>query len=334
MFDVITVGVVTRDIFIKSDDFSVVESKQSISEELECLPLGAKIEVNKLLLSTGGGATNAATTFVRQGLRAACITKIGGDEIGKELLASLQKEGIDLSLVRTQADAQSAESVILINAAGERSILVYRGSAGDIRQDDIDFSLLHTKWISVFSLAGDLDTLRAIVSFAQQQTIHIAWNPGAREIAHSVESCRDILSGVSLVVMNREEAAAFTNEQPENSEKIFSALRHYVKGIIVITDGSQGVTVSDNTTRYHAGIFAEQKIADRTGAGDAFGSGFTSAIIAGMSIADAIRLGSANATAVVEAVGAKTGILTREEFSTNSRWKVLPVITTPVSVTH
>jgi ribokinase len=334
MFDVVTIGVVTRDIFIKSNDFSVVESKRPIAEELECLPLGAKIEVNKMLLSTGGGATNAATTFVRQGLHAACITKIGGDEIGKELLASLQKEGIDTSLVRTQANAQSAESVILINAAGERSILVYRGSVGDVRKTDIDFLTLQTKWISVFSLAGDLETLRAVVAFAQEHSVKIAWNPGAREIAQGIGACQDILAGVAILVMNREEAAAFTGRSAAQEEEFFAVLRQFTRGVIVITDGSRGVMVNDSMTLYQAGIFTEQKIEDRTGAGDAFGSGFTSAIIAGMQIPEAIRLASANATAVVEAVGAKTGILTKEAFLADPRWRQLPVTTSPVFLTQ
>ncbi|NCO15593.1 MAG: hypothetical protein GW899_02505, partial [Parcubacteria group bacterium] len=36
-----------------------------------------------------------------------------------------------------------------------------------------------------------------------------------------------------------------------------------------------------------------------------------------------IRLGSANATSVIESIGAKEGILTRQEFEKSPRWKNL-----------
>ena len=48
---------------------------------------------------------------------------------------------------------------------------------------------------------------------------------------------------------------------------------------------------------------------DRTGAGDAFGSGFLSAWARGEGLAQAVTYASANATAVVGKIGAKTGIL-------------------------
>ena len=60
---------------------------------------------------------------------------------------------------------------------------------------------------------------------------------------------------------------------------------------------------------------------DRTGAGDAFGSGFVAGLIQASRIEYAIRLGSANATSVVEYVGAKKGIVTKNDFEKSSRWK-------------
>ena len=72
-FDVITIGSATRDVFlgdfgakkIKSSDFSTGEALE--------LGLGSKFEVKKIVLTTGGGATNAAVTFARQGFKTACI---------------------------------------------------------------------------------------------------------------------------------------------------------------------------------------------------------------------------------------------------------------------
>ena len=94
-----------------------------------------------------------------------------------------------------------------------------------------------------------------------------------------------------------------------------------MKGIVVMTKGPQGVAVSDGKMIWQAGSFKEKKMVDRTGAGDAFGSGFVAGLIQASRIEYAIRLGSANATSVVEYVGAKKGIVTKNDFEKSSRWK-------------
>ena len=58
MFDIITIGSATRDVFLKSDKIQIKKSKTSPSGFDECLPLGAKIELSDITFDTGGGATN------------------------------------------------------------------------------------------------------------------------------------------------------------------------------------------------------------------------------------------------------------------------------------
>ena len=77
-----------------------------------------------------------------------------------------------------------------------------------------------------------------------------------------------------------------------------------------MTKGPKGVEVSDGKTRWSAGVLPLKKIVDRTGAGDAFGSGFISALIEKPGdIEYAIQLASANATGVLTEWGAENGLL-------------------------
>ena len=71
--------------------------------------------------------------------------------------------------------------------------------------------------------------------------------------------------------------------------------------------------VSDGKSRWDAPALKEPIYTDRTGAGDAFGSGFTTVRIRGGSVEDAIQFGSANATAVLGEWGSNQGLLSREE---------------------
>jgi ribokinase len=79
--------------------------------------------------------------------------------------------------------------------------------------------------------------------------------------------------------------------------------------VVIISDGPNGVMASDGKTIVRAGMYEDVKVIDRTGAGDAFGSGFLSQWAEGKSLKDSIVFASANSTSVVTKIGAKTGIL-------------------------
>jgi len=66
---------------------------------------------------------------------------------------------------------------------------------------------------------------------------------------------------------------------------------------------------SDGKTIIRAGMYEDVPVIDRTGAGDAFASGFLSQWAQGKSLKESIIFASANSTNVVTKVGAKEGIL-------------------------
>jgi len=103
--------------------------------------------------------------------------------------------------------------------------------------------------------------------------------------------------------------------------------------IVVVTDGVKGAYAYNGDEAWFMPPYPDPKPPfERTGAGDAFGSGFVAGLAhkrenceKGLCRTDnieyAIRLASANATSVVEQIGAKKGILTKEEFEKDKRWE-------------
>ena len=144
------------------------------------------------------------------------------------------------------------------------------------------------------------------------------------------------MKDIDFLVVNEGEAASITGIPFKKENEVFKKLDELVPGIVAVTSGKKGVTVSDGKFIYKAGIFKEKKIVDRTGAGDSFGSGFVAGLIRKRekfkggfpkpeNVEYAIRLASANATSVVEHMGATEGILSKRGFDSAKRFKKFSV---------
>ena len=94
MAKIITVGAGVQDVFLSQSDAltPVCESPEHCFAKLE---LGAKADVNQIHFSTGGGATNAAVTFARQGHEVMFMGVVGRDPAGQAVLDDLDAENVD-----------------------------------------------------------------------------------------------------------------------------------------------------------------------------------------------------------------------------------------------
>lgn len=323
--DVITIGTATRDAFVKSKDLKRISTPEYISGEGLCLPAGAKVEVEDIIFTTGGGATNSATTFARYGYKTACVCKIGDDVSGHEVISGLKSEGISTIFAVQDGDLKTAYSILLLSDSGERTILVYRGASERFEENDINLNSLQSNW---FYISGSIPIkiISNVIVHARRNGIKVAINPSKSHIELGLKGFGDIIKKVDVLILNKEEGSYLTGIDYKRDDKIFKILDEYVKGIVILTNGQNGSYVSDGKKIYKAGIYENQKVLDRTGAGDAFGSGFVSSLIEDEeNIKRAIMFASANATSVVESIGAKKGILSKEDFDSNPRWKKLSI---------
>ncbi len=329
MYDVVVIGTVTRDVFLKSSDFEVVKNSNYRTGRAGCFMLGTKLEIPKVAIASGGGGTNTAVSFARQGLKTGCISRIGNDEIGKEIIEELKKEGVD-PLFQIDKEHDTAYSTILVAADGERTILEYRGANDYMSEKEIDWNNLKSKWVYIDSLGGNVNLLSAILNWAEKNGAKTAFNPDKRMIELGT-GLHKYLDAVDIFFANEDESAYVVGIEykEEREPEVFKKLDDVVRGIVVMTKGPRGVEVSDGKKHYSAGV-PDSPILDRTGAGDSFGSGFVSGYIHGTQnlkheaeiIEYAIRLGAANATSVVQYFGAKQGLLKKGDWGNYPKIKV------------
>lgn len=301
---ILAIGKATQDVFLKSDEFDPHTEGKVVYTHL---PLGVKMEVEDVTFATGGNATNVAVTLARQGLHAEYMWTLGSDPASETVLHDLDREGVDTSHVVTEEHYQAGYSTILIATNGERTILNHRGVSTGKTGKDLDFKAIEeADWVYPTSLAnGGIDLLRHIIDHAEKHDTKVMLNPAGPELAEPPK-LKALLESVDILCMNKEEMQQVV-EGSDLEELVRHAL-NYVP-VAIVSDGPNGVVASDGKTIVRAGMYEDVKVIDRTGAGDAFASGFLSQWIQGKSLKESIIFASANSTSVVTKIGAKPGIL-------------------------
>lgn len=343
MQDVIAIGSITKDNFLEID-CKIIDWPETPLKKAIVLPYGEKLEVKNIHSVLGGNSANASVTFSRLGFKTACFGKIGDDTAGQEIKNWLKEEKVEPVFAVAESasgrNIKTAQSTLLLNN-GERTILGYHGASNEWVKEDIPWlnargaspdsakrnlgNKLKAKWWYL-SLAGtSSDFFVPLVKFAKENGIKVAFNPSGYQIKHKRQEILDNLKNIDFLVVNEGEAADLVGISFEKEKEVFRKLDDLMPGIVAVTDGPNGVVVSDGKNIYRAGIFKEKLVADRTGAGDAFGSGFTAGLMETGDIKYAIRLASANATSVVEHIGATPGIITKKQFINELRFADLEI---------
>lgn len=291
-FDIVTFGSATIDVFVNTE----VAEKHGFMY----YPVGEKILIKELRFDWGGAGTNTAVAFSRLGFKTGCISELGLDENGRKIFNSLKKEKVEF-LGKIVKGELSGYSIILDSSGGERTILTYKGSNNEISLRDI--KKFKTKWLYLSSLLGkSFETQKKLAFVLKKKGVKIAFNPSSYLIKK--ENLSSLLKICDILVLNKQEAQLLTGSKINLLEN----LRKLGPKIAVITDKDKIITCYDGHKRYFL-IPNKVKVVERTGAGDAFASGFVAAQMAGKSIKYSLRLGLAESENVIKYFGAKNKLL-------------------------
>jgi len=297
---VVCIGKSGQDIFLEGSVFKPLKEEGVFYEHIK---LGEKFYVDDATFSTGGNAPNAAVTFARQHFDVSLVSVVGDDPAGQSITKALDAEHVNTAYITVDAELRTSFSTILLAPTGERTILDYPGTSL-LKSEHIPFDLLDCDWLYISSV-GSMPLLKKIMQRAHQNGVSIAFNPASFELKN-LQECADLLSYITLFAVNKEEAGLFVSGK--TTKELAKKLSESVKYTLV-SDGAKGAVASDGLQLISAGMYEDVAVRDRTGAGDAFTSGFVASIAQGKSLQDAIVFASANSTSVVTQIGAKAGIL-------------------------
>jgi sugar/nucleoside kinase (ribokinase family) len=303
-FDIVTFGSAAWDAFVGLGRTETVVSEKFINKGI-CFNLGSKIDVDNLSFASGGAGTNTATTFVNQGFETAYVGVVGDDIYGAEIVRELKQRGVSVKFVR-KTNIRPTNYSIVFRSEQDRTIFAYRGASELFETKDIP--KVNADWFYVATLSGkSAECTKNIVDYAVKNNIKVALNPGSSQLI--LPELPEILKKIDVLILNQEEASILTKISFTNESGIFKKIDDMCPGITIMTKGADGVVVSDGSMLYKAGS-PDVKVIERTGAGDAFGSGFVSGLMLSKGdVESAIQLGLANSVSCIQKIGAKNGLI-------------------------
>lgn len=319
-YDIITFGSATLDVFLQTRDFLIKPVKKFVTQKGVCFPWGSKVDVKNLCFYSGGGGTNTAATLAIQGFKVAFCGKIGNDFAGQEVLKDLKKFKIDTKFV-FKTKIVATNSSIIFSWGKPRTAFVWRGASELLEKKEIPWQKLRPRWFYLAPLSGKQAKLFGfLVNFAKKNNIKIFANPGNSQINLGVKKLRPILSKIDILLLNQEEASLLTKVPYQREKKVFEKLDDLVPGIAIMTKGKDGAVVSDGNFLWEVKA-PKVSVVEKTGAGDAFGSGFLANFIKNEDIEHALQFAIANSTACIQKTGAKHGLLKKGQT-----WRKVKVV--------
>ncbi|MFA6073699.1 MAG: carbohydrate kinase family protein [Candidatus Woesearchaeota archaeon] len=314
LFDVITVGSNTLDVFVKTTaellKVTIHENGHHKKETCLVYPLGAKILINDLNFEIGGGGTNTAVSFSRLGLKTGYLGKIGKDNAGIQVFNLLHKENIEF--LGSFGD-KTGYSVILDSDAKDRTILTFKGCNNDFKFKEIDLKKIKTNCFYFSSMAGtSLQVLEKLAFFANKTKTKIVFNPSRYLVLKGKTSLKKILVHTNVLVLNKNEAELLSGKK--GIENSMLDLKKIIKDYVIITDGKNGCWCFDGLNLLHLEARKNIKIVETTGAGDAFASAFTAGLIMGKDLKSSLKMGIIQAESVIQYSGAKNLLLSKRNM--------------------
>jgi len=357
MKKVVTIGGATQDVFIKHENSKMLQIYTKRTRKAFLIfEEGSKIEIKNLSYSTGGGATNAASSFSRLGFSVSTIIKMGDDQQAEMIIKKLKKEGVDTSAISKTKELNTGVSIIIPCLSGDRTVLAYRGANTSLQKEDLNEELIAScDQLYITSLSGESSKLLPyITTLAKKHNVPVAINPGISQLAAGAPQIMESLPNIDIFILNAQEATEFmctlTNldtklmrelqnestipEQKDAPQLMATTIRHqglcfsihqYFQEIlkrgpkiVVVTNGKEGVYVATNNKIYfHPSI--KTNTVSTLGAGDSFGSCFVASLALGESIEKAIINGVINSSSVIQYLDAKTGLLTLDELAKQAK---------------
>ena len=258
----------------------------------------------------GGKGANQAVAAARLGAPVRLIGRIGEDAFGRQHMAAMRQEGINIAGVLRDEALSTGLAVISVDDAGENCIIVISGANMAIVASDVDRCVMALDEARLLLLQleipieADLTAARA----AHERGVTVVLDPSpVRNLPE------ELLRVVDVITPNEVEAEALLG-WPITSEadagRALGQLRSKGVASVVLKMGGRGAFFETDAGKGYVPAFPVQAV-DTVAAGDAFNGALAVALLEGRPLPDAVRWGAAAGALTVTRAGAMPSLPAR-----------------------
>jgi len=264
---------------------------------------GAKVEVRSISVLPGGQVATAMVACPQWGLRTRYVGRLGDDLAAKIHREAFARAGVE-TLITTVPNCASAQSFILVDPHGERTVLWQRDERLAIQPDEFD-----REWI-VNARALLVDGRDTAAAAKAAKWAHEAGIPVIADLDEPYPGLDPLLANVDYLIVSRDFPAKVSG-RTNLQESLPELQRRFGSRLTAATLGTDGVLAWDGE-QYHYGCAYQVPVVDTTGAGDIFHAGFIYGLLQNWPLQRNLDFACAAAALNCMAAGARGGIQTIE----------------------
>ena len=275
---------------------------------------GETIHAKEHYSAAGGKGANQAVAAARSGCAVSFVGAVGDDAPGKEMLALLKKENINLDGVKEVANESTGQAFITVDDSGQNSITIYSGANYAFDQDDIEQNsdLIAASDFVVAQFETPIEATIQGFKIARQNSAKTILNPAPA----ITEIPAELLQVTDIIIPNETEAATITGIEvvdEKSAKKAADKLHELGVSAVIITIGDKGAFYDFQDKQGLIPAF-KVKAVDTTAAGDTFIGAMTSILKPDFSnLSNAITFANKASSLTVQRYGAQPSIPTKAE---------------------
>lgn len=261
----------------------------------------------------GGAPLNVALRMASLGINAQIISRVGNDEIGKELLHFIEENGVATDTIQVDENLSTGEVIVQLNDKGSASYTINYPVAWDkIEVTSVAKNAIANADAMVFGslVCRDLvshQTLLDLMNLAKYKIFDV----NLRAPFYTKELLIELMNKADFIKFNDDELyeiSEYMNSPYHSLEQNihFIAEQTNTKHICV-TKGSHGAVLYYNDTMYYNSGY-KIEVADTVGAGDSFLAGLLTQLLTGNDTQFAINYACALGALVAQKEGANPKI--------------------------
>jgi ribokinase len=269
---------------------------------------GESLLGGKYLNTPGGKGSNQAVAAARLNADVTYVGRIGNDAFGDAAIDLWGREQIHTRyVVRDRKNATGVSLIYVSETSSDNMIACIPGANMALSRADMDAAAEATARAQVIltQLENPLETTAYALRLGRMSGARAILNP-----APGAPVLPDLLASADFLTPNETELEILTGDTFDNPAVAARKLIVDDRQTVVVTLGEQGALIVTRHDEILSPAF-RVKVADTTGAGDAFSAALAVALAEGRETPDAVRFANAAAALCVTRPGAAQSMPTR-----------------------